>query len=117
MDDELLKLECLKMARETGHSGADLTREAQRLFDFLKGRGQTDLVGGGKARVVGKDSDIPFSDYNGEWPTNKRGVPKLFVSDAQADRFIRDLGMSEDDFVRMKTPTSTDRPFKDYKPE
>ena len=36
------------------------------------------------------------------WPKNKRGYPKLFVTDRQADCFIRELGMEEDDFVRMK---------------
>lgn len=56
MDDELLKLECLKMARETGHYGADLTTEAQRLFDFLKGRGQNEV----------KDGDRLFKDYKPE---------------------------------------------------
>ncbi len=56
MDDELLKLECLKMARETGHYGADLTTEAQRLFDFLKGRGQT----------AGPANERPFKDYKPE---------------------------------------------------
>ena len=56
MDDELLKLECLKMARETGHYGADLTTEAQRLFDFLKGRGQT----------AGPANGRPFKDYKPE---------------------------------------------------
>ena len=54
MDDELLKLECLKMARETGSYGSDLTTEAQRLFDFLKGRNQN------------KDGDRPFKDYKPE---------------------------------------------------
>jgi hypothetical protein len=53
MDDELLKLECLKMARETGSYGSDLTTEAQRLFDFLKGRGQNEV----------KDGDRLFKDY------------------------------------------------------
>ena len=56
MDDELLKLECLKMARDTGHSGAGLTTEAQRLLDFLKGRGQT----------AGPVTERPFKDYKPE---------------------------------------------------
>lgn len=55
MDDEqLLKLECLKMARETGYHGSELTVEAQRLFDFLKGRNQN------------KDGDRTFKDYKPE---------------------------------------------------
>lgn len=75
MDDELLKLECLKMAAEReGLTGAGLTTEAQRLFDFLKGRGQgglrtetpPDLVGGGIARVVGKDRPDFLNDYKPE---------------------------------------------------
>lgn len=56
MDDELLKLECLKMARETGYHGSELTVEAQRLFDFLKGRGQT----------AGPATERPFKDYKPE---------------------------------------------------
>ena len=54
MNDELLKLECLKMARETGYHGSELTIEAQRLFDFLKGRNQN------------KDGERPFKDYKPE---------------------------------------------------
>lgn len=53
MDDELLKLECLKMARETGYHGSEQTVEAQRLFDFLKGRNQNEV----------KDGDRLFKDY------------------------------------------------------
>lgn len=62
MDDELLKLECLKLSPD----GEGRIQAAQRLFDFIKGRNQTDLVGGGKARVVGKDGDHPFKDYKPE---------------------------------------------------
>lgn len=58
MDDELLKLECLKI------TDGDQVK-AQQLFDFIKGRNQ-DIIGGGKARVVGKDNDIPFRDYKPE---------------------------------------------------
>ena len=79
MDDELLKLECLKLARESGLQSTDLTKEAWRLFDFIKARGafssinyrdwedvKNDFIGGGKARVVGKDGDVPFKDYKPE---------------------------------------------------
>jgi hypothetical protein len=78
MDDELLKLECLKLAADKGLVGQQLTEEAWRLFDFIKGRGKfsqvnywaigerDDLIGGGKARVVGKDGDVPFKDYKPE---------------------------------------------------
>lgn len=54
MDDEHLRLESLRIARETGSFGPDLIIEAQRLFDFLKGRNQN------------KDGDRPFKDYKPE---------------------------------------------------
>ena len=65
MDDELLKLECLKRAQEQGLTGDAAREEAERIFNWLKGRQKTDLIGGGKARVVGKDGDIDsrFKDY------------------------------------------------------
>lgn len=65
MDDEVLKLECLKLAVQSGHKDKDAQDEALRMFNMLKGRSNADdnLVGGGKARVVGKDSDIPLKDY------------------------------------------------------
>lgn len=57
MDDELLKLECLKLCQ------GDVA-EAQKRFDWIKGRNQGDIVGGGQAKVVGKDGDLgPFKDY------------------------------------------------------
>ena len=69
MDDEQMKLECLKLATEQGYKGPDAIAKAGELFNFIKGRGQTDLIGGGKARVVGKDGDHPFvrfKDYKPE---------------------------------------------------
>lgn len=57
MDDEVMKLECLKLAQGD-------TLKAQKLFNFIKGRSEnfgTDIIGGGRARVVGKDGDLP--DY------------------------------------------------------
>ena len=65
MDDELLKLECLKRAQEQGLAGDIAREEAERIFNWLKGRQQTDVIGGGKARVVGKDGDLEshFKDY------------------------------------------------------
>ena len=65
MDDELLKLECLKLATTQGFKAADARAEADRMFNLIKGR-STDEVGGGKARVVGKDTNIPFKDYKPE---------------------------------------------------
>ncbi len=58
MDDELLKLECLKLC------GGDI-HMAQKQFDWIKGRNQTDIVGDGAAKVVGKDGKLepPFKDY------------------------------------------------------
>lgn len=68
MDDELLKLECLKLATAQGNKDKAARDEAQRMFNQIKGRSNSDddLVGGGKARVVGKDSEIPFKDYKPE---------------------------------------------------
>jgi hypothetical protein len=68
MDDELLKLECVKVAQAEGQRGKDATKRAQEIFDFLKGRGQGDAIKAQpvpQAKVVGKDGDLdgPFSDY------------------------------------------------------
>ena len=65
MDDELLKLECLRVAIDSeGLKGAAATARAQEIFDWTKGRNQGDLVGGGQAKVVGKDGDLgKFTDY------------------------------------------------------
>lgn len=37
-----------------------------------------------------------------EWPRGSRGQPKLFLSDAQADRFIAAGLLTEDDVIRTK---------------
>jgi hypothetical protein len=69
MDDELLKLECLKVAIDKeGLKGSAATARAQEIFDWTKGRGQTDTVGEGQAKVVGRDGKLekPFSDYLGK---------------------------------------------------
>lgn len=65
MDDELLKLECLKCAQVQGLTGDAARLEAGKIFNWLKGRDHSDLVGGGKARVVGRDGTFssPFDDY------------------------------------------------------
>lgn len=66
MDDEQLKLECLRLC------GND-TAEAQKRFDWIKGRNQGQGLqpvdpSAPKADVVGKDGDFekPFKDYLGK---------------------------------------------------
>lgn len=65
MDDEVLKLECLKCAQQQGLNGDAARVEGAKIFNWLKGRDQSDVVGGGKARVVGRDGTFasPFDDY------------------------------------------------------
>ena len=67
MDDEVLKLECLKCAQQQGLTGEAARVEGAKIFNWLKGRdeNQSDVVGGGKARVVGRDGTFasPFDDY------------------------------------------------------
>lgn len=69
MDDELLKLECLKLALDKGMTGKEARDEAQRIYDWTKGRGQKDntAIGSGSQRadVRGKDGEMekPFRDY------------------------------------------------------
>lgn len=64
MDDELLKLECLKRAHEDGFKGAAAREEAQRIFNWSKGRSEN-AAAPSKARVVGRDGQLepPFDDY------------------------------------------------------
>lgn len=65
MDDEQLKLECLKLC------DGDI-KAAQARFDWIKGRNQGQGLKGEapapKADVVGKDGDFekPFKDYLGK---------------------------------------------------
>jgi len=67
MDDELLRLECLRLCDND-------PVKAQDRFDFLKGRGKYSSgalkgvappAAESKARVVGRDGDLekPFKDY------------------------------------------------------
>ena len=69
MDHEEMRMECLKMALQAGHSGASATNEAERLYNWIRDRGKSENteIGSGSARanVVGKDGDIakPFKDY------------------------------------------------------
>jgi hypothetical protein len=64
MDDEHLKLECLKL------SDGDI-KKAQERFDWIKGRNQGQGLTGEapapQAKVVGRDGDLekPFKDYLG----------------------------------------------------
>jgi hypothetical protein len=73
MDHEEMRMECLKMALSSGHSGGSATKEAERLYNWIRGRGQSENteVGSGshRANVVGKDGVIdkpPFKDYKPE---------------------------------------------------
>lgn len=74
MDYEEMKLECLRLAIESGAKGSEAITLAKQFYDHCRGRGEgvlkttkpDDLIGGGKARVVGKDNDISFQDYKPE---------------------------------------------------
>lgn len=65
MDHEEMMLECLKLATDQGYKDSDALRVAQGMFNQIKGRTETtDIVGGGRARVVGKDTNLgKFTDY------------------------------------------------------
>lgn len=74
MDDEQLKLKCLELAFHHSYNREDARNEAQRIFDWLKGRGenvpsdvQQALQGAPapKARIVGTEGHLepPFDDY------------------------------------------------------
>lgn len=63
MDYEEMKLECLRLAIQSGAKGTEAIALARQFYDHCRGRNENDLVGGGKARVVGKDGDHPFKDY------------------------------------------------------
>ena len=61
MDDEQLKLECLKL------SNGDI-EAAKKQFDWIKGRNQGEGLKpidpkAPQARVVGRDGDSDFKDY------------------------------------------------------
>lgn len=66
MDYEEMKLECLRLAIGAGATGEDVMKLADKFYNHCRGRDGNDFVGGGKARVVGKDNDIPFRDYKPE---------------------------------------------------
>jgi hypothetical protein len=64
MDYETMRLECLRLATQQGLKGDEAIAAAERMMKFARS-GETNLVGGGKAKVVGRDSDMdkPFKDY------------------------------------------------------
>lgn len=69
MDHEEMRMECLKMALANGAPLELAPAEAERLYNWIRGRGQSENteIGSGsvRANVVGKDGDIakPFKDY------------------------------------------------------
>ena len=63
-----MKLECLRLAVDCASDDVDVTKLAQKFYDFCRSRADGGLkveLPTGKARVVGKDGDIegPFKDY------------------------------------------------------
>lgn len=67
MDHEVMRMECLKMALASGRTGQAATDEADRLYNWIRGRSnERTEIGSGSARanVVGKDGDLgKFQDY------------------------------------------------------
>lgn len=74
MDYEEMKLECLKVALSAGYTGDKLEVQAERLYNFCRGRGKYSEVHGDPFRepklenehvtVHGKDGDLgKFTDY------------------------------------------------------
>lgn len=64
MDDWDLK--ALEAAHDEGLKGHDALQRAQQIYDWVRGRdGGAGLIGGGTARVVGRDGMLqpPFDDY------------------------------------------------------
>ncbi|CCB64468.1 hypothetical protein [Hyphomicrobium sp. MC1] len=68
MDYEEMKLECLRLAVGSGAKGDEAVTLATKFYEHCRGRNQNDLVGGGKARVVGKNGNVPdaLKDYKPE---------------------------------------------------
>lgn len=70
MDDETLRLRCLEMAMEKSHDFQQAHKEAERMFAWIKRRGQFSFAGrvvgeGPKAKIVGTEGHLepPFDDY------------------------------------------------------
>lgn len=65
MDYEEMKLECLRLAIDSGATGAEVLALAAKFFDHCRGRGEGDITVIPRARVVGMDSNLerPFKDY------------------------------------------------------
>lgn len=65
MDDEMLKLECLKLAAAMQLGPEETRSEARKMFNQIKGRsedyGRVAHEQTPKAKIVGKDGDLP--DY------------------------------------------------------
>ena len=59
-----MRLECLKLATAQGLKGDDAIAAADRMLKFARS-GETNIVGQGRAKVVGRDGDMekPFKDY------------------------------------------------------
>ncbi len=71
MNHEDIMLDCLQMATTQGLKGQEARDEAAKMFALITGRTYESVIGTRpvvttppKARVVGKDGDIPgFGDY------------------------------------------------------
>jgi len=71
MDHEKIMIECLSMATTQGFKGDEARKEAAKMFSLITGRSYESVIGQPmqtttppKAKVVGKDGDIPgFGDY------------------------------------------------------
>lgn len=76
MDDELFRLECLKMAQGEGLTGEEAMKRAQKIFEFARYgddgatemrralSGTAPILENEHVRVVGKDGNLGrFTDY------------------------------------------------------
>lgn len=65
MDDEMMKLKCLELAVQQGLKGDEARREANRMFNQIKGRTEEtpDKIETPKATIY---RDPPFKDYKSE---------------------------------------------------
>lgn len=64
MDYETMRLECLRLATQQGLKGDEAIAAAAKMMKFSQ-HGETNSVGGGKAKVIGRDGEMekPFKDY------------------------------------------------------
>lgn len=67
MDDEMIRLECLKMADGNVDRAEDMFQFVKRRGEFAASPTMTGYTGNptsSKARIVGRDGDVPgFEDY------------------------------------------------------